>query len=49
MVRCVSVHPGEVLTDVVRSLPGAMQRMYKLVMRMFLLDGGTRYDACLMA
>ncbi len=37
VVRCVSVHPGEVLTDVVRSLPGAMQRMYKLVMRMFLL------------
>jgi len=37
VVRCVSVHPGEVLTDVVRSLPGAMQRMYKLVMRLFLL------------
>ena len=37
VVRCLSVHPGEVLTDVVRSLPGAMQRMYKLVMRLFLL------------
>lgn len=37
VVRCVSVHPGEVLTDVVRSLPGAMQQMYKLVMRLFLL------------
>ena len=37
VVRCLSVHPGEVLTDVVRSLPGTMQRLYKLIMRLFLL------------
>jgi retinol dehydrogenase-12 len=37
VVRCVSVHPGEVLTDVVRSLPGTMQRMYRLIMQLFLL------------
>jgi len=37
VLRCLSVHPGEVLTDVVRSLPGPMQRLYKLVMRLFLL------------
>lgn len=37
VMHCVSVHPGEVLTDVVRSLPGAMQRLYKMIMRLFLL------------
>jgi retinol dehydrogenase 12 len=37
VLHCVSVHPGEVLTDVVRSLPGAMQRLYKMIMRLFLL------------
>ena len=26
-LRCVSVHPGNVLTDVVRSLPGAAFRL----------------------
>lgn len=37
LLHCVSVHPGEVLTDVVRSLPGAMQQLYKMIMRLFLL------------
>jgi retinol dehydrogenase-12 len=37
VVQCLSVHPGEVLTDVVRSLPGALQQMYRVVMRLFLL------------
>ena len=48
VVRCVSVHPGEVLTDVVRSLPGPMQHAYKLIMRLFLLTPaqGTWYLDC---
>lgn len=37
IVHCVSVHPGEVLTDVVRSLPLFMQHLYRMIMRLFLL------------
>lgn len=37
IVHCMSVHPGEVLTDVVRSLPRFMQHLYRMVMRLFLL------------
>jgi len=33
----VALHPGEVTTDVVRSLPGPMQRLYKFVMGFILL------------
>jgi NAD(P)-dependent dehydrogenase (short-subunit alcohol dehydrogenase family) len=36
-IRCISLHPGEVLTDVVRSLPPIMQKMYKWFMSIFLL------------
>lgn len=36
-IRCISLHPGEVLTDVVRSLPPIMQIMYKWFMGIFLL------------
>ena len=37
VIRSVSVHPGEVLTDVVRSLPSIIQKLYKLIMQIFLL------------
>ncbi len=33
----VAVHPGEVLTDVVRSLPGPVQRAYQLLLQAILL------------
>ena len=33
----VALHPGEVTTDVVRSLPGPVQKLYKLVMGYILL------------
>ncbi|KAL4424097.1 hypothetical protein ABPG75_001398 [Micractinium tetrahymenae] len=33
----VSLHPGEVLTDVVRSLPGPMQKAYRLLLQTILL------------
>ena len=33
----MAVHPGEVLTDVVRSLPGPMQRAYRLLLTTILL------------
>ena len=33
----VAVHPGEVTTDVVRSLPMFLQKLYKLIMGMILL------------
>lgn len=36
-VVSVAVHPGEVMTDVVRSLPGFLQRWYKLLLRIVLL------------
>jgi NAD(P)-dependent dehydrogenase (short-subunit alcohol dehydrogenase family) len=36
-VIAVALHPGEVLTDVVRSLPGPIQRLYKMVMPLLLL------------
>lgn len=36
-VASVALHPGEVLTDVVRSLPGFMQRAYKLLLQIILL------------
>lgn len=36
-VRAIALHPGEVLTDVVRSLPKIMQRMYMRIMSIFLL------------
>mmetsp|Transcript_28669 Transcript_28669/g.39601 ORF Transcript_28669/g.39601 Transcript_28669/m.39601 type:complete len:332 (-) Transcript_28669:156-1151(-) len=36
-VRSVSVHPGNVLTDVVRTLPGAVQWLYRLTMQSILL------------
>ncbi|PSC73472.1 short-chain dehydrogenase [Micractinium conductrix] len=36
-VVSVAVHPGEVLTDVVRSLPGPMQRAYRLLLTTILL------------
>jgi retinol dehydrogenase-12 len=37
VIRSISVHPGEVLTDVVRSLPSIIQKLYKLIMQIFLL------------
>ena len=36
-VVAVAVHPGEVVTDVVRSLPGPLQKLYALVMGYILL------------
>ncbi len=47
-IRCISIHPGEVLTDVVRSLPGAVQWLYRLVMRTILLtpDQGMSLSIC---
>lgn len=37
-VRCVSVHPGNVLTGVVRTLPGALQRLYRFCFTRVLLS-----------
>ena len=37
-VVAVAVHPGEVMTDVVRSLPGPMQSAYRFFMRPFCLS-----------
>lgn len=37
-IRAVALHPGEVLTDVVRTLPHFLQRMYKMIMAAFLLS-----------
>ena len=34
-VRCLSVHPGNVLTGVVRTLPRAVQVAYRVVMGAF--------------
>ena len=36
-VVSVAVHPGEVLTDVVRSLPGFLKYWYRLLMKAILL------------
>ena len=36
-VLAVALHPGEVLTDVVRNLPGPMQKLYKFIMPLLLL------------
>ena len=36
-VVAVAVHPGEVLTDVVRSLPGPLRRAYRLLLATLLL------------
>ena len=36
-VLSLAVHPGEVMTDVVRSLPGALQRCYRLLLQTILL------------
>lgn len=36
-VVSVALHPGEVMTDVVRSLPGPLQRAYKLLLQVILL------------
>ena len=33
----MAVHPGEVLTDVVRSLPGGLQKAYRLLLQTILL------------
>lgn len=51
-VISVSLHPGEVLTDVVRSLPGPMQRAYRLLLQTIMLTPqqgallGGRLGAC---
>ena len=37
-VHAVVVHPGEVLTDVVRTLPATMQRAYHMFMRLLCLS-----------
>jgi NAD(P)-dependent dehydrogenase (short-subunit alcohol dehydrogenase family) len=37
-VRCLSVHPGNVLTGVVRTLPRAVQVAYRIVMGFILLS-----------
>jgi len=36
-IVCLSLHPGEVLTDVVKTLPRPVQRLYRMVMQFFLL------------
>lgn len=36
-VLSVALHPGEVLTDVVRSLPGPLQKAYRLLLQTILL------------
>ena len=36
-LRCVSVHPGNVVTDVVRTLPALVQKAYRIVMGALLL------------
>ncbi|PRW61076.1 short-chain dehydrogenase reductase SDR [Chlorella sorokiniana] len=36
-VVSVALHPGEVMTDVVRSLPGPLQRAYRLLLQAILL------------
>lgn len=36
-IVCLSLHPGEVLTDVVKTLPLLVQRLYRLIMQLFLL------------
>uniref|UniRef100_A0A7S0N3G5 Uncharacterized protein n=1 Tax=Pyramimonas obovata TaxID=1411642 RepID=A0A7S0N3G5_9CHLO len=43
-LRCLSVHPGNVLTDVVRSLPGPIRWLYRRIMARILLspDQGAR-------
>lgn len=37
-VVAAAVHPGEVMTDVVRTLPGLMQSAYRFFMRPFCLS-----------
>ena len=37
-VVAAAVHPGEVMTDVVRTLPGLMQGAYRFLMRPFCLS-----------
>lgn len=37
-VHAVALHPGEVVTDVVRSLPGPMQKLYKLLLGVILIN-----------
>lgn len=36
-VGCYSLHPGNVMTDVVRTLPAMLQKAYRLIMGLFLL------------
>jgi hypothetical protein len=36
-VGCYSLHPGNVMTDVVRTLPVLLQKAYRFIMRLFLL------------
>lgn len=48
-VVSVALHPGEVMTDVVRSLPGPLQRAYRLLLQAILLtpQQGRRTDVLL--
>uniref|UniRef100_A0A061S982 Forever young oxidoreductase n=2 Tax=Tetraselmis sp. GSL018 TaxID=582737 RepID=A0A061S982_9CHLO len=48
-VGCYSVHPGNVMTEVVRTLPRVVQRGYRLVMRTFLLTWAQGARATLFA
>ena len=45
-VVSVALHPGEVMTHVVRSLPGPLQRAYRLLLQAILLtpQQGRRTD-----
>ena len=41
-----AVHPGEVMTDVVRTLPGLMQTAYRFFMRPFCLSPAEGLSSC---
>lgn len=51
-VVSVSVHPGEVITNVVRSLPSVLQRAYQMLLKTILLSpaqGGVGFSHLEMA
>ena len=45
-VVATAVHPGEVMTDVVRTLPGLMQSAYRFFMHHFCLSPAEGLSSC---
>ena len=45
-IVAAAVHPGEVMTDVVRTLPGLMQSAYRFFMRPFCLSPAEGLVSC---